>query len=770
MVVDSPSNIKKDGTGQAKLLGENILELAPLTGDLTNIAGTAVSQQIELYRKMGNTNAIVGKLNVRLRLINELIIPEDIKEQVPNDDTNLLPEMDFTRKFVWRMRVHVRSAINLPFNTTTEVKLPSTYVEIGWTMYENNDINQVDAVRTPCVEKNRFPIWNQEMLYYPPSTVTTMDGFINILLKDKFQMKPIQKVSFPLNALTPFRPAHLDLMLKLRDEEQVDDKRSHLYVSFTLEEAPLYKLSESYANIIIENLNLEPLPKCTDRCNIIVTTDKYKPTEDIYLNVDLRSRTHLSQILLFIKNQPYSCFLSSTLSIPIKKVRNQYNAICNFVLPRSYLDKDLCFFIMIRDAKVISNHSMPNVLAGEILHSLDMIKTSFFSKEHDVVPFKINWFTDSSSYTGMVHSRGVVELSAREVKENPDDYQEKDIDDLDHDKQKKEIIDKAMNEYTVNMSNIPEKEKWDILSKELTQKQELIHRMMKEVDDKNESLKLTGAEIIELRKQIKLLQNENQILRRRLGQEEQMQIEALVTQEIHKMSLPELKSKIIKLAQAYRGERMRNEEFEKALKQAQNEISNARKMANELELLQKNHEEDTNKFLSLQQETQKIGLYRETIKKQEEVITKMEGLLKKTMAESQRQKESLKELELLRTENLTLQKELKDYVVNSTPGVIGRGNAELEKSKKEIARLQQLVNELQDDLRNKRPISAEKKELQNEILQLEVKYHKAEARVKSLEDELAQAARKNSQIIIGLKSALAEKDALIDNLRSENAI
>ena len=49
-----------------------------------------------------------------------------------------------------------------------------------------------------------------------------------------------------------------------------------------------------------------------------------------------------------------------------------------------------------------------------------------------------------------------------------------------------------------------------------------------------------------------------------MGQEEQMQIESLVTQEIHKMTLPELKSKIIKLAQAYRGERLRNEEFEKA--------------------------------------------------------------------------------------------------------------------------------------------------------------------------------------------------------------
>jgi hypothetical protein len=72
---------------------------------------------------------------------------------------------------------------------------------------------------------------------------------------------------------------------------------------------------------------------------------------------------------------------------------------------------------------------------------------------------------------------------------------------------------------------------------------------MKEVDEKSESLKLTGAEILDLRKQVKLLQNENSILRKRLGQEEQMQVESLVTQEIHKMSLPELKTKIIKLAQ-----------------------------------------------------------------------------------------------------------------------------------------------------------------------------------------------------------------------------
>ena len=437
------------------------------------------------------------------------------------------------------------------------------------------------------------------------------------------------------------------------------------------------------------------------------------------------------------------------------------------------MDKDLTFFLAVRDGKMMSNHSMPNVIAAEINTSIDMLKTSFFSKDHETVPFKLNLFTETGIFKALAHSRGVVEFSVRPVTELPEGGplpSGDNIENIDYDKIKEKIIKKAVNDYTVNLANVPEKEKWDILSKELTQKQEIIHRMMKEVDDKTESLKLTGAEIVELRKQIKLLQNENQILRRRLGQEEQMQIESLVTQEIHKMSLPELKSKIIKLAQAYRGERLRNEEFEKALRQAQNEIANARKLANDLEQLQKVHEEDSEKFLNLQKETQKIGLYRETIKKQEEVITKMEGLLKKTMQENERQKDSLLELEQLRTENLKLQKEIKDFVVNSTPGVLGRGNIELEKSKKEIARLQTIINELQNDLSNKRPISAEKKELQNEILELEVKYQKANARINSLQKELESSAKNYAKEIAALKLILAEKEALIENMRAENSL
>lgn len=67
IVVDSSSNVNKDGTGQPKLLGEKILELAPLTGPLTNITDSPIKQRIELYRRKDDKNAIVGKLNIQLK-------------------------------------------------------------------------------------------------------------------------------------------------------------------------------------------------------------------------------------------------------------------------------------------------------------------------------------------------------------------------------------------------------------------------------------------------------------------------------------------------------------------------------------------------------------------------------------------------------------------------------------------------------------------------------------------------------------------------------
>ena len=66
------------------------------------------------------------------------------------------------------------------------------------------------------------------------------------------------------------------------------------------------------------------------------------------------------------------------------------------------------------------------------------------------------------------------------------------------------------------MSNLTDtKERWKIFSRELDQKQELVHRMKKEIDDKSSSLKSTGEEIVDLRKHIKILKKSNDIAKKR---------------------------------------------------------------------------------------------------------------------------------------------------------------------------------------------------------------------------------------------------------------
>lgn len=62
--------------------------------------------------------------------------------------------------FAWRLRVDVRSGIDISLNRTTQSGLPSSYVELGWTLYENQPPDDYQLYLTKLVENNRHPIWN----------------------------------------------------------------------------------------------------------------------------------------------------------------------------------------------------------------------------------------------------------------------------------------------------------------------------------------------------------------------------------------------------------------------------------------------------------------------------------------------------------------------------------------------------------------------------------------------------------------------------------
>ena len=184
--------------------------------------------------------------------------------------------------------------------------------------------------------------------------------------------------------------------------------------------------------------------------------------------------------------------------------------------------------------------------------------------------------------------------------------------------------------------------------------------MMKENDDKTQSLKLATSEVVDLRRSIKMMQSENAILRTQQAQEEASQIGNLVAKEIAGMSNEDLKHKVIKLAQAYRSERIRNEYFEKALKSANVDLAQTKRVATELEQLKVHYDKLRSNYSQINKEMQKIGLYKDTVRKQERVIVKLETLLDKTLKETQKAREGIIELEKLKTENLELQNQHKN--------------------------------------------------------------------------------------------------------------
>jgi hypothetical protein len=70
--------------------------------------------------------------------------------------------------------------------------------------------------------------------------------------------------------------------------------------------------------------------------------------------------------------------------------------------------------------------------------------------------------------------------------------------------------------------------------------------------------------------------------------EESSQLENLISKEINSMSMQDLKNKVIKLAQAYRSERIRNDYFEKSLKSTNIELAKNKKISNDYEDLKLN--------------------------------------------------------------------------------------------------------------------------------------------------------------------------------------
>lgn len=129
--------------------------------------------------------------------------------------------------------------------------------------------------------------------------------------------------------------------------------------------------------------------------------------------------------------------------------------------------------------------------------------------------------------------------------------------------QKIEEIDTA-GIYT-SMTQVPEQAKWAILSTEIMQKQEVIGNLMKQNDEKEESLKNSKLELTELRNKVQFAKEENENVKNRIEKEYAISLPKdetikLIEDQITKYTFKELIKRTLDMSLAYKEAKSTNDE------------------------------------------------------------------------------------------------------------------------------------------------------------------------------------------------------------------
>lgn len=107
--------------GQARLLGECVLELGALIAQLTDVFGVGVRQSLSFFRNSkGQEEVVVGKFNVVLKIVGDYLT----KNEAMFDGRNLTgpkkaqaqvhPMPVEEPAYKWRIRADIRQAIDVP--------------------------------------------------------------------------------------------------------------------------------------------------------------------------------------------------------------------------------------------------------------------------------------------------------------------------------------------------------------------------------------------------------------------------------------------------------------------------------------------------------------------------------------------------------------------------------------------------------------------------------------------------------------------------------
>ena len=86
--------------------------------------------------------------------------------------------------------------------------MPSIYVQLGWSLYENAEPQEQNQMLSVMIENNQFPDFNQQLLLHNPKEVIDASGYLWIVVKDRKRqdLNNLGVIKVPLEGLQPYNP------------------------------------------------------------------------------------------------------------------------------------------------------------------------------------------------------------------------------------------------------------------------------------------------------------------------------------------------------------------------------------------------------------------------------------------------------------------------------------------------------------------------------------------------------------------------------------
>eukprot|EP00927_Polykrikos_kofoidii_P008378 TRINITY_DN13477_c0_g1_i2.p1 TRINITY_DN13477_c0_g1~~TRINITY_DN13477_c0_g1_i2.p1 ORF type:complete len:1072 (-),score=263.88 TRINITY_DN13477_c0_g1_i2:150-3365(-) len=309
---------------------------------------------------------------------------------------------------------------------------------------------------------------------------------------------------------------------------------------------------------------------------------------------------------------------------------------------------------------------------------------------------------------------------------------------------------------------------------------ELSVQLSKEFNLRAVALKRAGEEIVALRRQIQLLQHENQRLRAQIEDEERLAEDVQrrpVPEGLDKLGSAELAQKLQRSLQKYREEKAKGTELAQRLEAALREASQARSVKRCLAELEQAHLEQNKELQRLQEDGKKLETYRQTAKTQEKVIAKLEKILENSLAEVQKAQRVQVDVDRMKTENAKLRERCAAVVARRGRSGAngGEGGAAVEELRRQVADRDAEIVRLEGAVRDLEAAHAQRKEETPELAEerrrlremeesraeWEQRCGAAEQRVQMLQLQLGQSSKKYGSEISGLKVDVARRDAKI---------